>query len=543
MKWFSRGDGEGFVVAFVNNLVQLLILAPLCTGVLGFSPELIYGRILPGVAISFLVGNIFYAWQAVQLAKREGRTDVTALPYGISTPGLFAHVFLVMLPAKQLAIAHGMADPERFAWHAGLVACFIGGLIEFGCAFFAAKIRQHTPPAAMLATLAGVGLGFLGLSFLFQAFAAPVIGLVMLVLVFVVFFGRVKFRGGLPATVVLLAVGTALAWATGLAPVGGPDAQPLAHFRLYFPVPVLGELWTALFGGHIVAYLSVVIPIGLLGVLASLQNIESAAAAGDNYPVRSSLVINGLGTIAAACFGSPFPSSIYIGHPAWKKLGARAGYSVLNGLGITLVCLTGAMAALTWLIPAEAGIAIILWIGVIIAAQAFEVTDKKYYPAVVVGLLPALAAWAMLIVKTAVGAGGATLDATLVQKAHAAGAYLGGGFALEQGFLYSAMIWSAVVVCIIDRAWHRAAGWCVVGALLALSGLMHSYALTGRDTVIDLPLLSWVSPSTGSGQAGSPSSWRAWLPAGGAALGYALAALVFLLAKYITVPRAEDEVA
>ena len=535
MKLFSRGDGEGFVVAFVNNLVQLLILAPLCIGVLGFSPELVYGRILPGVAISFLVGNLFYAWQALQLAKRENRSDVTALPYGISTPGLFAHVFLVMLPAKQLAIAQGLPDPERFAWHAGLVACLLGGLIEFGCAFFAEKIRNHTPPAAMLATLAGVGLGFLGLAFLFQAFAAPVVGLVMLVLVFVVFFGRVKFRGGLPATVVLLAAGTALAWATGLAPVGGPDARPLAHLHVYAPLPALGELWAALHGGHIVAYLSVVIPIGLLGVLASLQNIESAAAAGDNYPVKPSLVINGLGTIAAACFGSPFPSSIYIGHPAWKKLGARAGYSVLNGVGITLVCLTGTMAALTWLIPAEAGIAIILWIGTIIAAQAFEVTEKKYYPAVVIGLFPALAAYTMLVVKTAVGAGGATLDASLVHHAQLAGAYLGGGFALEQGFLYSAMIWSAIVVCIVDRQWSRAAAWSAVGALLALSGLMHSYALTGRDTVIDLPLLQWIS--------GTWTPGRSLFPAGGAALGYALAAVIFLLAKFITVPRADDEVA
>ena len=535
MKLFSRGDGEGFVVAFVNNLVQLLILAPLCIGVLGFSPELVYGRILPGVAISFLVGNLFYAWQALQLAKREGRSDVTALPYGISTPGLFAHVFLVMLPAKQLAIAQGLPDPERFAWHAGLVACLLGGVIEFGCAFFAEKIRNHTPPAAMLATLAGVGLGFLGLAFLFQAFAAPVVGLVMLVLVFIVFFGRVKFRGGLPATVVLLLVGTALAWATGLAPVGGPNAHPLEHFRVYAPLPALGELWTALHGGHIVAYLSVVIPIGLLGVLASLQNIESAAAAGDNYPVKPSLVINGLGTIAAACFGSPFPSSIYIGHPAWKKLGARAGYSVLNGVGITLVCLTGTMAALTWLIPAEAGIAIILWIGTIIAAQAFEVTEKKYYPAVVVGLMPGLAAWTMLVVKTAIGAGHATLDGSLVSAAYAAGAYLGGGFALEQGFLYSAMIWSAIVVCIVDRQWTRAAVWSAVGALLALSGLMHSYALTGRDTVIDLPLLAWLS--------GTRVPGSALFPAGGAALGYGLAAVIFLLAKFVTVPRAEDEVA
>ena len=90
----------------------------------------------------------------------------------------------------------------------------------------------------------------------------------------------------------------------------------------------------------------------------------------------------------------------------------------------------------------------------------------------------------MLIVKTSIGAGGAALNAPLLAAAHAAGAYIGGGFALEQGFLYSAMIWSAIVVCIVDREWHRAAVWCGIGGLLALTGLMHSYALTGRDTVI-----------------------------------------------------------
>jgi AGZA family xanthine/uracil permease-like MFS transporter len=64
---------------------------------------------------------------------------------------------------------------------------------------------------------------------------------------------------------------------------------------------------------------------------------------------------------------------------------------------------------------------------------------------------------------------------------------------------------------------------------------MHSYALTGRDTVIDLPLLAWLS--------GQWTPGRTLFPAGGAALGYALAALVFLLAKYIMVPRAEDDIA
>jgi AGZA family xanthine/uracil permease-like MFS transporter len=539
MKLFSPGDGEGFVAAFVNNLVQLLILAPLCTTVLGFSPALIYGRILPGVAVSFLVGNLYYAWQALALARREKRTDVCALPFGISTPAIFAHIFLVMLPAKQLAVAQGMADPERFAWHAGLVACFLGGVLEFSCSFFAARIRQVTPQAAMLATLAGVGLGFLGLAFLFQAFASPVTGLVTLILVFIVFFGRMKLRGGIPATVGVLVVGTALAWATGLAPVGGFQARPLAQLHLYAPHLVPGDLVQAFAGGHIVAYLSVVIPIGLLGVLASLQNIESAAAAGDEYPVRSSLVVNGLATLAAAAFGSPFPTSIYIGHPAWKKLGARAGYSVLNGLAVTAVCLTGTMAALTWLIPAEAGIAIILWIGVIITAQAFEVTPQRHLVAVVVGLFPGLAAWTMLIVKATLSAagmgqpGGPVLGEPLVRAAHAAGAFIGGGFALEQGFLYSAMIWAAMTVCIVERQWLRAAAWSGVGAVLSLASLMHAYTLTGRDAVISFPLMDWLGGTWKTGQTA--------FPAAGAALGYALAAVLFLLVRFWAVPRAEDE--
>ncbi len=490
MSWVSPGDREGFVAAFINNLVQLLIIAPLCTLVLGFSPELIYGQILPGVAVSFLVGNLFYAWQAKRLSEKENRDDVCALPYGISTPAIFAHIFLVMLPAKNIAIAQGMENPERIAWHAGIVACALGGLLEIAGAFFANWIRRHTPQAAMLATLGGVGLGFLGLAFLFQLFSAPLVGLVSLALVFIIFFGRVSFRTNIPDTLIILAAGTACAWITGLAPVGQSNSSPLDGLGVYLPVPVFQDLWQAFQGGHILAYLSVVIPIGLLGVLASLQNIESAAAAGDDYPVKPSLIVNGLGTLAAACFGSPFPTSIYIGHPAWKKLGARRSYSVLNGVAVTLVCLSGTMALLAWAVPAEAGIAIILWIGIIIAVQAFEVTPIRHYPAVMIGLFPALAAWVMLLIKSSVTAAGASIDYALVENAHAVGSFIGGGFHLEQGFLYSAMIWAAIVVCIIDQHWKRAAVWSLVGASLSAVGLMHSYILNGYDSVIHLPLLS-----------------------------------------------------
>src|SRR5215468_12302000 len=109
MPWFVRGDIDGFFGLALDNLVQLLLIDALCRFVLGFPPDLVYGRILPGAAVSILIGNAAYAYQARQLALRTGRRDVCALPYGINTVSLIAHVFLVMLPAKSLATRVGLA--------------------------------------------------------------------------------------------------------------------------------------------------------------------------------------------------------------------------------------------------------------------------------------------------------------------------------------------------------------------------------------------------------------------------------------------------
>src|SRR5215831_11527816 len=171
MHWFVRGDIDGFFGLALDNLVQLLLIDALCRFVLGFPPDLIYGRILPGAAVSILIGNAAYAYQARQLALRTGRRDVCALPYGINTVSLIAHVFLIMLPAKALAAATGAPDPARVAWQAGLVATLCSGLIEVAAAFVAERVRRVTPRAALLSTLAGIALAFISFGFLFRAFA------------------------------------------------------------------------------------------------------------------------------------------------------------------------------------------------------------------------------------------------------------------------------------------------------------------------------------------------------------------------------------
>ena len=198
VRWIVRGDIDGFFGLAVDNLVQLLLIDTLCRTVLGFPPELVYGRVLPAAAVSILVGNAAYAFQARALAARTGRHDVCALPYGINTVSLFAHVFLVMLPAKALAERMGAADPARIAWQAGLIATLATGIIELVCAFVAERVRKATPRAALLSTLAGIALGFISLGFLFRTFAHPIVGLTTLAIVMLTYFGRVRFRGQHP---------------------------------------------------------------------------------------------------------------------------------------------------------------------------------------------------------------------------------------------------------------------------------------------------------------------------------------------------------
>ena len=486
-RWFVRGDIDGFFGLALDNLIQLLLIDALCRTVVGLPDELVRGRILPGAAVSLLVGNLWYSWQALVLARAEGRADRCALPYGINTVSLFGFVFLVMLPARLAAERAGHPDPATFAWQAGLAAALGSGVIETVGAFVAPWLRRHTPRAALLSTLAGVALGFIALGFLFRTFARPLVGMTTLAIVLITYFGRVRFRGGLPGGLVAVAVGAALAHLTGIAP-----PLPDAALQWHAPHTTLTALRDAVTDGALLDHFAVILPMGLFAVIGSLQNLESAEAAGDSYPTRSSLAVNGIGSLAAAAFGSCFPTTLYIGHPGWKALGARVGYSALSGAVMAVLCFSGALGTLASVIPVDAGMAIVLWIGLVITAQAFQATPREHAPAVVVGLLPGVAAWGVLLAKQGVQVGGAsrpdgaTLGASEVARFLGFDTWIEGGFALEQGFILSSMVLSAVTVAVIERRFVRAAAWCLAAAALSAAGLLHSWRFAGADAVLSL---------------------------------------------------------
>lgn len=490
MKLLVRGDLDGFCALALDNLINLLLISGFCLGLLQFSPELFYGRMLPAVAVSLLVGNLFYSWQARRLAQAEGRDDVCALPYGLSLFTVLAFSLLVMLPAQQAARAQGLskAEADLVAWRAGIAATLCCGLVEASGAFFGDWLRRHLPRAALLCTPAMVGLLFISGDFFFKCAQYPLVGFTTLGFLCAIYYGRLKLRGGLPASLVCLVAGTALAWALhregpgALVPAATLDPSVIGF---HLPVPMLGDLWAAL--PLMAAYLPIALPQGLLGLVGSLQSLESAAAAGDNFKSRPSLLANGLGTLAAALFGSPYPTTLYYGHPGWKALGARTAYSTLNALFFTVVLLTGTLGAIAWLVPLEAGMAILVWIGATIFIQAFSAVPAKHYPAVTLGMLPVVGALAALVARHAIAATGTPFSPELLATLKSARNFAASGvYAIEAGYIFMSVIWAAAVVCLVERRLRHAALWMLGGAALSAAGLMHSIKVETFDVVAQL---------------------------------------------------------
>lgn len=348
----------------------------------------------------------------------------------------------------------------------------------------------------MLLTLAGIAIGFIAMKFALEIFHRPLVAMLPLAVILITYFAGVRLPFGLPGGFVAVLLGTLCAWTLPYVlpeSVAGPAMsvnavkEAAAQTGWHLPQFAGGEMLALLSQpSQWLRYLSVIVPMGLFNVIGSLQNIESAEAAGDSYDTQSSLAANGVGTIVAACFGSCFPTTIYIGHPGWKGLGARAGYSTLNGIVVAAICLTGTVGLISRVVPMEAGIAIVLWIGIVITAQSFQATPSEHAPAVAIGLFPGIAAWGWTVTQGAfIVAGGKTIQQFLQasQNSDVNGFLIHGMIVMERGFIFTCMFLAAIAAFLIDRKFYVAASWSCVAALFAASGLTHAYQVFGGNIV------------------------------------------------------------
>ena len=486
---WTPGDWNAFFGFGTNILVNMLVLTGLLRFVLKMPDSLVFGRILPALGLMMCLSTFYYAWLAYRLAQKTGRTDVCALPSGVSVPHMFIVTFVIMLP---ITIKTG--DPMK-GWAAGLVWVFFQSFILMIGGFIAPYIRKITPRAALLGTLAGVSVTFISMRPALEMYMTPQIGLVCFAIILVSWFGGVKYPKGIPAGLVAIAVGMIIAWGSnlfglglgGLSVKGVGDA--FASFGFSVPLPAVGQVFSGFeFLGVI---LVTAIPFGIYDLVEAMDNVESAEAAGDEYPTTRVLTADGVVSLIGCLMGNPFINAVYIGHPGWKAMGGRIGYSAATGIMVIVLAWFGIISVLLALVPVVAISPILLYIGMLIGAQAFQTTPVKHAPAVVLALTPHLAAWAKLQIDTMLGAtvnaaqavGGLAADKVGAVKAAAIaslpqqGVLYHGLEVMGGGSILAGLVLGAIGVFVIERDFVKASAFAFSGAVLTYFGFMHGEAV------------------------------------------------------------------
>jgi len=474
-RWWVPGDWNAFFGFGTNILVNLLVLTGLMRFVLQMPDELVFGHILPATGLMLCLSTVYYAWLAYSLARRTGRTDVCALPSGVSVPHMFVVTFVIMLP---ITIKTG--DPIK-GWEAGLTWVFIQSFVLMIGGYLGPYIRKVTPRAALLGTLAGVSIAFISMRPVLEMFMTPVIGILCFAIILVSWFGGVRYFRGIPAGLVAIAVGCIIAWgstAVGL-DYGGMSLEKLAasfsSFGFSLPLPAFNHVFSGFeFLGVI---LVTAIPFGIYDLVEALDNVESASVAGDSYPTTRVLTADGVISLIGCLMGNPFINAVYIGHPGWKAMGGRIGYSAATGVVVILLCVLGIVSVMMALIPVVAISPILLYIGMLIGSQAFQETPKSHAPAIILGLVPHVAAWGKLQIDNALGAAGTSAAAVGFDKLGQVGILYKGLAVMGGGAILGGLMLCAIAVFVIEREFAKAAVFSLVGAALTFFGFIHGEAI------------------------------------------------------------------
>ena len=396
--WFVAGDLNGFFGLMFDNLSVLSFLAGILVLGFGFPADIVFRRMFPGTAFGVLAGDLAYVAMARRLARTTGRRDITAMPLGLDTPSTLGIALVILGPAFLGLKAQGIPGREAAlaTWYLGMGTMVLMGLAKTACAFLGRSIQRLVPQAGLLGSLAGLGVALLGFLPLLDIFEMPLVGLVALGLVLCTLVAGIRMPGRLPGVLLSVLVGTGLYYAAGpLGLVGGaaPSPPPL-HLHFDLPVPTL------LFRhglGPALRYLPLSIPFGLLTVVGGINVTESARVAGDDYRTRDILLVEALATILAGVCGGVAQTTPYIGHSAYKRMGARSGYSLLTGLFIGLGGMLGYVPFFVELIPRAVLAPILVFVGLDIVVQSFQAVPRRHTWAVAFAFFPTLAR--MLAIK------------------------------------------------------------------------------------------------------------------------------------------------
>jgi AGZA family xanthine/uracil permease-like MFS transporter len=461
VRWAAAGDLSAFFALALDNLTNIVLLAAILIGGFGFPADVFFQKMVPGTALGVCLGDLAYTWMAIRLARKTGRDDVTAMPLGLDTPSTVGVAVAILGPTFK---ATGDA---MLTWYVGMATMVFMGVVKVATSFLGGALQRIFPQASLLGSIGGVGLVLLGFLPLTHIFEAPIVGLAALGLVVYTLIARLPLPGRLPGAALAVLVGTALYYGLGAAGLIEKFVVPSLTLSPAAPLPTLDFVHGV---SRAVDFLPLAIPFALLTIVGGINVTESARVAGDDYRTRDILLVEAGVTLVAGLTGGVAQSTPYIGHPAYKAMGARAAYTLAAGLFVGIGAALGVVQFVAQAIPAAAIAPLLVFVGVEIVSQAYHAPSPKHAAAVTFAFLPSAAEVVRIAISQVTMGKALTGDA-----AH----FAHGVDVLAHGFIVTAMLWGATIADLVDRRVARAGLWCAVASLCTLFGLIHSVVPSG----------------------------------------------------------------
>jgi AGZA family xanthine/uracil permease-like MFS transporter len=488
-RWAAWGDINSFFGLMLDNVAVMVILfsivssgdaaEQLTPGKIRFTQEFVVTRMIPGTAIGVLIGDLVYTWMAFRLARRSGRPDVTAMPLGLDTPSTFGVALLVLLPALQHGFDtfHNHTEAMNFAWHVALTVLVLIGIFKAICAPFGNLVRRLVPRAGLLGSLAAIALALIAfLPMLLDGIAAvPLVGMASLLIILYTLVAHRRLPFHLPGALVAVVLGVVIYWAGhGVGswldvPLVPPPEKAHWSIRQWMPDRLFelyglgGGWWSAVFK-EALNRLPIALPFALATIVGGIDCTESAASAGDEYDTRTILFTEGFSSIVAGLLGGVIQTTPYIGHPAYKKMGGRAVYTLATALFIGAAGYFGWFTVFFAILPKAAMFPILVFVGLEITAQSFHATTTKHYAALAFATLPALAYLIKVPLDMVMPPEPPAFTREMVQTLRC----------LAGGFIVTSLLWGAALATLLDGKLIWSAVYFAVAGVFALFGVIHS---------------------------------------------------------------------
>lgn len=450
--FFKKADLDASIGVFFDGFSKVIVAIAILAGTFGLDGTTIFGTMMPGVFLTvFLLNGGLWLYYR-KIAADRGDPNLTAIPAGLQAGRMFIWLYSIMLP---VFLSTGDA---KLAFWTGVLAHLVSGVIFIIGAFVMPLIMKIVPAGALFGSLAGGAMAFLIMQSMNGVLKMPLVGWLSLIVLFVIYLGKVKVK--LPAALIAIVIGSGVAWISGAMGFGAVT-DSLSNLSFYLPKVTFG-IFSPEVINSMVPFLPIIIVFSLNEVITGVQAVEQAKECGDTYfTTTAPLVLCGVSSIVGACFGNPLAVGLYWGYPGWKQMESGTGYH-LGIVGLYgLVGLTGLSAIINAFIPEAVVLPILVFVGISSYSQAFEVTEKKYFPAVIMASLPVV------------------MDFIVDNMKEGA---LPGFTAFDAGSAFVGLLVGCVFVFIIDNNWKNAAITNLIALALTGIGMIHSPGILGTQT-------------------------------------------------------------